>query len=194
MYLSLVLLAHQPSSITNLLPQSIMSPLTLLTPTPIVLARFSNMSPESEENKAVDKEWCAGIKLFGPTLHDLGVHSLDSNLMNCIEHHHTYVAHGPAKGNQWSLTSVKVVWDMPSGQEIKLTYHMDMPNDVGLLEAVLWRNVRDHLVVEYEEVEDEDFPWEDEVAVENQIEIIGEEYVEDCTRMVGTAFLEKARL
>jgi hypothetical protein len=42
---------------------------------------------------------------------------------------------------------------MPVGQEMKSAYHLDQKYEQGLLEAVIWRNVGDYLVVEYEEVE-----------------------------------------
>lgn len=78
---------------------------------------------------------------------------------------------------------------MPAGKEMKSTWALDQLDDEAWLGPLLWRNARDYLVVKYEEVEGEYFPWEDEIDEANLVEIIGEEYVDGCTRMVQKVFV-----
>lgn len=80
---------------------------------------------------------------------------------------------------------------MPAGQELKSRNFVVDGEFVELgaesLETVVWRNARDYLVVEYEEVPDEGYTPKvvsEEVEEGNQVDIIGDEYVES-TKMSG---------
>jgi len=157
-----------------------------LVPTPFILARFFNITPESSESNATDKEWCVGINLVSNKLEGVRFVDMDVSIFG-----HIISIDKPKEGNRWSINSVHIVWDMPAGQELKSRNFVVDGEFVELgaesLETVVWRNARDYLVVEYEEVPDEGYTPKvvsEEVEEGNQVDIIGDEYVES-TKMSG---------